>query len=119
MFAKEVFPNNDGADVLVSDGEHECCVFCYPCQIKKGEKVICPLIIFETGNIVKSISSKTSIQSQKSLSKYNYWVVAKVADVDSGEIRVGSLRMMLNAQGLPGDIRANEMIEFAAHRIDL
>lgn len=119
MFAKEVFLDNGGADLIVSDGKHECCVFSYPCLIQKGEQISCPLIIFVTGNIIKSTASEVSIQPQKSLSKYNYWIVAKVVDVDSGEISVGNLRMILNADMLPGDIRTNEIIEFAAERIDL
>jgi hypothetical protein len=89
--------DNGACDVIVSDGKHECWVFSYPCQIQKGEEISCPLVIFETGNIIKSTTSAVSIQPQKSLSKYNYWIVARVVDVDTGEISVGNLRMMLNA----------------------
>ncbi|RUT02287.1 hypothetical protein DSM107010_63260 [Chroococcidiopsis cubana SAG 39.79] len=46
-------------------------------------------------------------------------MVARVINAYSGEISVGNLRMMLNADMLPGDIRANEIIEFAAERIEL
>ncbi|ELR96664.1 hypothetical protein GLO73106DRAFT_00004600 [Gloeocapsa sp. PCC 73106] len=40
-------------------------------------------------------------------------------NVDIGEVSVGNLQMMLHAWALPGDIRANDIIEFAAERIDL
>ena len=119
MFAKDVLLENDGCRVIVSDGEYECCVFSYPCQIQRGEEINNPLIIFETGNIIKSTAFEASIHPQKSLSKYNHWVVARVVNVDSGEISVGGLHMMLNANMLPGEIRKNEIIEFAAERIDL
>ncbi|MBD2306354.1 hypothetical protein H6G17_12620 [Chroococcidiopsis sp. FACHB-1243] len=119
MFAKEVFLDNGGADVIVSDGKNECCTFFYPCQIQKGEEIISPLVIFETGTIVKSTASEVSIRHQNFLSKYNYWIIARVVDVDNGEISVGNLRMILNADMLPGDIRTDDIIEFAAERIDL
>jgi hypothetical protein len=119
MFAKEVLLENGGADVVVSDGKYECYAFSYPCQIQEGEEISSPLIVFETGNVIKSTASEVSIQPQKSLSKYNYWIVARVVDVTSGEIRVGGLRMVLNTNTLPGDIREDEMIELAAVRIDL
>lgn len=119
MFVKEVFLKNGGADVIVSDGEHECRVFSYPCQVQEGEEISQSLIVFETGNIIKSATSKVSIQSQKSLSEYNYWIVARVVDVNDGEVSVGNLRMVLGAGRLPGDIRVNEVVEFAAERIDL
>ncbi len=119
MFAKAVLLNNGGADVVVSDGKYECYAFSYPCQIQEGEAIGSPLIVFEMGNIIKSTASEVSIQPQKSLSKYNYWIVARVVNVNSGEISVGRLHMVLNANILPGDIREDEMIEFAAVRIDL
>lgn len=119
MFAKEVLLDSGGADVVVSDGKYECCAFSYPCQIQEGEEISSPLIVFETGNVIKSTASEVSIQPQKTLSKYNYWIVARVVNVNSGEISVGGLRMLLNANILPGDIREDEMIELAAVRIDL
>ena len=119
MFAKEVLLDNGGADVVVSDGKYECCAFSYPCQIQEGEEISSPLIVFDTGNVIKSTAFDVSIHPQKTLSKYNYWVVARVINLNSGEISVGGLRMVLNANILPGDIREDEMIEFAAIRIDL
>jgi hypothetical protein len=119
MFAKEVLLYDGGGDVVVSDGKYECCAFSYPCQIQEGEEISSPLIIFDTGNVIKSTASEVSLQPQKSLSKYNYWIVARVINVNNGEIGVGGMRMALNANILPGDIREDEMIEFAAVRIDL
>jgi uncharacterized protein YpiB (UPF0302 family) len=118
MFVKEVNFGEDGADILVSDGEHECYVFSYASQIQKGQKINTPLEILDTHNISKSKNLEVSITHQRSLSKYNYWIVARVVSVESGEISVGNLRMMLNNQ-LPGDVQANDIIEFAAERIDL
>jgi hypothetical protein len=118
MFVKEVISGEGGADILVSDGEHECYVFSYPYQIQKGQEINTPLEILDTHNIIKSKNLEVSITHQRSLSKYNYWIVARVVSVESGEISVGNLRMMLNNQ-LPGDVQLNDIIEFAAERINL
>jgi hypothetical protein len=118
MFVKEVIFGEDGSEILVSDGEHECYVFSYASQIQKEQEINEPLEILDTHNIIKSKNLEVSITHQKSLSKYNYWIVARVVSVESGEISVGNLHMMLNNQ-LSGDVQINDIIEFAAERIDL
>ena len=111
------------ANLLLSDGEHECRVFCHPCGYKIGDVVTNLFHVLGTRSVRISTESSPRIEYQEGPSNFEHWVVGRVNKLvertisKEGSVTVGSFEI----QGieLPGDIQKGDIVEFAASRLDV
>ena len=117
MYIKKVMKSGDEADLILSDGNHECLVFCHPCSLNEGDEFDGMIHVFDTDDIVKSDEETIYIEYKPSVSHYNHWIVAEVENVSKGKLKVGDFHFQVFR--LPGDIKEGERVEFNAYRLDL
>ena len=124
VVVREIYWCGDAeADLLLSDGVHECRAFCHPCGYKVGDVVTNLLNVLDTGVVMISTELSLRIEQQGGSSSLEHWIVGRVKELvegavsKEGSVSVGSFEI----QGIdfPGDIQKGDIVEFAASRLDV
>ncbi|MCU0122212.1 hypothetical protein N8H74_28495 [Pseudomonas sp. B2M1-30] len=111
-------PNDEEAEVDITDGYFTCKAFSYPCNAKIGDSLSEPLHIFSLKHAKPcNKNSNEGIRDTKSngLSKK---IIAKVVDITTQTINIGRISFIVDDH-LPEGITNGDIIELECARVDL
>lgn len=105
------------AILIVGDSGFECASFSHPCEIEVGATIDDPLFAINIKSLFLE-PSDASLQISRVGDSLEHKVVARVVDVESSTVSVGSLIIELD-EALPGDVSANDIVSFSCGRLDV
>jgi hypothetical protein len=105
------------AEVLVSDGDCVCAVFCQPCEYEEQALVAGPLHAFMTKHVM--LSRRESISLKRIDTKlFAYECTAHVLDSLRALVSIGSLEIELDDR-IPAGVNNGDLVDFECSRIDI
>ena len=120
MYIKRFINQNScdkDADVYITDGQYELICYIYPYTDKYNTYSIVDCIYgFMCSDI--TVSNVKEYDIIKLEQYYSYKVTAIVVSAKESIVKVGNMRIMLDAK-IPGDICSGEYVHFTAIRFDV
>lgn len=111
---------DESASVTLRSADGEIVVFCYPCELKAGDRVANHLSALDSDARAASLSDwpedEVEASSKERLEKvgpYSYRGCGRVLDQESGPIEVLGFRIEL------GEVPCDGAVEFECMRVDL
>ena len=107
------------AELIVSDGVHECLVFSHPCQLQQNQTYSHPLHVLNVENLMKVIDEGAIEKITKTNQEYfSHYCVARVLNIEEGIVAIGELLFELDVP-IPRWADIDSLIEFKCSRIDI
>lgn len=105
------------AEVIITDGVYELKCFSQPMNYDINHIIEEPLYCYNVRNVVKAW--ETEFSAVKLTEYFAYNITAQVVDKEIGLIKLGDMKLQVEKNILPGDIKNNDYISFYCQRIDL
>lgn len=107
------------AEMIVSDGTHECLAFSQPCHVQLDQNLIEPLHAVDVENLMKVINQDRSENIKRINDSYfSHYCVAKVMSMEKSIVSVGEILIELEG-AIPGWANDGDLIEFKCSRLDI
>lgn len=111
----------DEADMLLTDGTHECWAFCHPCHYSEADEGLGGLQASNTREARISLETESKFELRRGTSGHPYRVVGRVSDTGAmtvakeGSITIGSFE--IEFVRLPGDVEVGDYVELEIGRL--
>ena len=107
------------AELVVSDGTHECLAFSQPCNVQLNHILNKPLHAVDVENLMRvDDQNKNEIIKRTDESYFSHYCIARVVRMDEPVVSVG--RILIEIEGaIPGWAKEDDLIEFKCSRLDI
>jgi hypothetical protein len=102
------------AVVTVSDGSHSIRCFAHPFRGQAGAPVSSPVMTLDAEHFVRVTDRMAEVRA---VGDFKHEIVGIVTQTSPPTVRAGEIFIKLDAP-LPGDVKAGDLVEFVAERID-
>lgn len=107
------------AELIVSDGLHECLVFSQPCSVQLNETYTEPLHAVDIENLMKvNVEDASEKIVRLNDSYFSQYFVARVLNINEGLVKVGGILIEFDVP-IPGWANEGDLVEFKCSRLDL
>ena len=107
------------AELVVTDGIHECLAFSQPCSLQENEMFTAPLHVIDVENLMKVIDQNIEEKIMKITESYfSQYCVAKVFKANESMVSVGNIIMQFE-NTIPGWAKDGDFVEFKCSRLDI
>jgi hypothetical protein len=107
------------AELIVSDGTHECLVFSQPCNVQLNENVIEPLHAMDVENLMKVVDQDMNENIKRTNESYfSHYCVARVVRMDESVVSVGDIIIQLEG-AIPSWAKEGDLVGFKCSRLDI
>lgn len=107
------------AELIISDGIHQCLAFSQPCHAQKEQIIHEPLHAFDVENLMKVVDHNQHESIHKTKESYfSHYCIAKVKNLNESIVSIGNLLIKIDGI-LPGWVDEGDLIEFKCARLDI
>jgi len=107
------------AELIVSDGTHECLAFSQPCNVQLNQVLNKPLHAVDVENLMKLLDQDNNeIIKRINESYFSHYCVARVLSMDESVVSVGGILIEIEG-AIPGWATQGDLIEFKCSRLDI
>lgn len=107
------------AELIVSDGVHECLVFSQPCQVQQNEIYSETLHAMDVENLMKVLDESASEKIVKTNEDYfSHYCVARVLKMEEAIVAIGEILIELDVP-IPSWANEGDLVEFKCGRLDI
>lgn len=105
------------AELVVSDGSY--CLLCFscPCEYAVGDELRGPLECLDAQDIC--VAEENVFNVVKGPFPYSYTLCGRICDISKGIVCVGKLKLHIEQNRIPKDIRSGQYVWFSTSRIDI
>jgi hypothetical protein len=107
------------AELIVSDGVHECLVFSQPCKVQLNQSLSEPLHALDVDEFMTAISGDNKEKIIKlDESYFSHYCIAKIDSIDNSIVSVGDI--LIELEGImPSWAKEGDLVTFKCARLDI
>lgn len=107
------------AELIVSDGTHECLTFSQPCNVQLNENLVEPLHAMDVENLMTVVDRDIDEKIMRINDSYfSHYCIAKVVSMDESIVSVGGILIQLES-AIPSWAKEGDLVEFKCSRLDI